>query len=67
MNQFVWILVVSYVVLGAGLIYALAIGSTTLFLAAGGLFAVLAVSQRIVSSSADGRTADPGPIPRERT
>ncbi|MFA9425405.1 hypothetical protein [Natronorubrum sp. A-ect3] len=66
MNQFVWILVVSYVVLGAGLVSGLAIGSTTLFLVAGGLFAVLAVSQRIVCSSADGRTPDPGPTPRKR-
>lgn len=67
MTQFVWILVVSYVALGAGLVSGLAIGSPTLFLAAGGLFAVLAVSQRIVYSRADGRTPNPGPIPRERT
>ncbi|ELY47894.1 hypothetical protein [Natronorubrum bangense] len=67
MTQFVWILVVSYIALGTGLVYGLAIGSPTLFLAAGGLFAVLAVSQRIVYSSADDRTPKPGPIPRDRT
>ena len=66
MTQFVWILVVSYVVLGVGLVYGLASGSTTLFLATGGLFAALAVSQRIVYSNDDGRTPTPGSTPRKR-
>ncbi|WP_436347429.1 hypothetical protein [Natronorubrum sp. FCH18a] len=67
MNQFVWILAVSYVVLGAGLFYGLAIGSTTLFLAAGGLLAVLAIPQWVILSKYGGRAREPVPIPRERT
>ncbi|ELY42911.1 hypothetical protein [Natronorubrum tibetense] len=67
MNQLVWVLAVLYVVLGAGLFYGLAIGSGTLALAAGGLLAALAVPQWIVLSRADGRTRNPGPVPRERT
>ncbi|WP_440766058.1 hypothetical protein [Natronorubrum sp. DTA7] len=67
MNQLVWVLVVLYVVLGAGLFYGLAIGSTTLALAAGGLLAILAVPQWIVRSRDESRTRNPGPVPRERT
>lgn len=66
MKQFVWILAASYVVFGAGLFYGLAIGSTTLSLAAGALLALLAVPQWIVLSRGDRRTREPGRVPRGR-
>ncbi|SDJ98972.1 hypothetical protein [Natronorubrum texcoconense] len=67
MNQLVWVLAMLYVVLGAGLFYGLAIGSTTIALATGVLLAALAVPQWIVLSKYGGQVREPGSIPRDRT
>ncbi|WP_121742149.1 hypothetical protein [Natronorubrum halophilum] len=59
MKRFVWVLVVSYVVLGSGLFYSLALESPTLFVATGGLLVSLALTQWYLLSRYNGRARDP--------
>ena len=70
MNRIVWILAASYVALGAALFYGLAVESTTVFLTAGGLLALLAVPQWLLLSGRKRRhrrSTDSERLPRNRS
>ena len=61
MNRIVWILAASYVALGTGLFYGLAIDSATVSLAAVAMLALLAVPQRLLLSLTRGGRRLPRP------
>ncbi|WP_226480808.1 hypothetical protein [Natrinema amylolyticum] len=66
----VWILVATYVALGTALFYGLAVESTTVFLTAAGLLALLAVPQWLLLSGRKrrhGRSTDPERLPRNQS
>ncbi|WP_049941590.1 hypothetical protein [Haloterrigena turkmenica] len=67
MNRLVWLLATSYVALGTALFYGLAIDSTTVFLGAAALLALLGVPQWLLLSRTGGRTRTPERAPRNRT
>lgn len=67
MIRFVWVLVVSYVALGAGLFYSLAIESTALFVATATLLVLVATPQWYLLSRYNRRTRGRDEVPRNRT